>query len=342
MAKIALYYLRGGWEGVALLASDSTAALSANLTQSPRNGTLLLLPFRAALVQLRARVQEVWLPAQHDSGSHTLLATLNAEADRLADEGAKGARAFTVPWLPLFPGRVLATHHGRLILDPRKSAAAIAHQHNTAKYIKHFPPPDPEWSSTLLIDAIDNAALEPRAVHTTMPHRLLAAQLHPPGYGGVLCPYCHLASPDITVHLLRRCPPFFLQYLSLSWRLLRHPQVFPLLSASAGSSTLHQGAILDTPTLRVGLTWGVLPSPPHPDPSLPPHQVLLNLDGSWKVVSDDPRRPPLVHAQRTALAADHHAALAQHPPPLAPSTRGSPHPMDPRPFPASRARPRPP
>ena len=266
LAKIALYYLLGGWKGVALLATDSTAALSANLTQSPRNGTLLLLPFRAALVQLRARVQEVWLPAHHDSGSHTLLASLNAEADRLADEGAKGARAFTVPWLPLFPGRVLATHHGRLILDPRKSAAAVAHQHNTANYIKHFPPPDPTWSSTLLIDAIDDAALEPRAVHTTMLHRLLAAQLHPPGYGGVLCPYCHLASPDITVHLLRRCPPFFLQYLSLSWRLLRHPQVFPLISASAGSSTLQQGAILDTPTLPVGLTWGVLPPPPPPRP----------------------------------------------------------------------------
>ena len=50
VAKIELYYLLGGWRGVALLATDSTAALSANLTHSPRNGTLLLLPFCAALV----------------------------------------------------------------------------------------------------------------------------------------------------------------------------------------------------------------------------------------------------------------------------------------------------
>ena len=33
--------------------------------------------------------------------------------------------------------------------------------------------------------------------------------------GGVLCPYCHLPHDDITVRLLRNCPPFFLQYLAL-------------------------------------------------------------------------------------------------------------------------------
>ena len=138
---------------------------------------------------------------------------------------------------PLFRPSPL-THHGHLIFDPRKAAAAITLQHSKDEYIKHFPPPDPDWSSTHLIDAIDNAALEPRAVYTTMLHRLLAAQRHPPGYGGVVCPYCHLAQSDITDHLLRRCPPFFLQYLSIAWRLLRHPQVFPLLSTSTGSSTL--------------------------------------------------------------------------------------------------------
>ena len=269
---------------------------------------------------MRVRVQEVWFPAQHDSGSHTLLTMLNAEADRLADEDAKGARAYTVPWLPLFPGRVLSTHHCRLIFYPRKAATAIAVQNSTASYIKRFPPPDSDWSSTLLIDAIDNAVLQPRAVHTTMLHRLLAAQRHPPGYGGVLCPYCHLAQPDIADHLLRRRPPFFLQYLYLSWRLLRHPRVFPLISSTPGSSALHQGTILATPTLLVGLTWSFLPPPPpthtHTDRSRPPRQLLLNLDRSLKVVLDDPRHPPLLHTQRAALAADHHAALAQHPPSL--------------------------
>ena len=50
LAKIALYFLLGGWSGTVLLATDSTAALTANLTRAPRNGTLLLLPFRTALV----------------------------------------------------------------------------------------------------------------------------------------------------------------------------------------------------------------------------------------------------------------------------------------------------
>ena len=97
LAKVVLFFLRGDWTGVALLATDSAAALTAILTRSPRNGTLLLLLFRAALVQLRAQIQEVWLPAQHDTGASTLLAMLNAEADHLAEMGAREGRAYTVP-----------------------------------------------------------------------------------------------------------------------------------------------------------------------------------------------------------------------------------------------------
>ena len=136
LAKIALYFLLGDWSGTVLLATDSTAALTANMTRAPRNGTLLLLPFRTALVQLQARVQEVWLPAQHDTGATSLLAMLNAEADRLADHGALEARPFTVPWLPLFARRVVSTHQGRLILNPQKAAEAISRR---ARVLPAFP-----------------------------------------------------------------------------------------------------------------------------------------------------------------------------------------------------------
>ena len=281
LPKIALYFLLGGWSGTLVLATDSIAALTANLTRAPRNGTLLLLPFRTALVQLQARVLEVWLPAQHDSSASSLLAMLNAEADRLADLGALEARPFTVPWLPLFAGRVVSTHQGRLILNPQKAAEAISRRYAEREYTRHFPPPDPSWSSSLLIEAIDNATIEPRAVHTTMLHRLLSAQRHPPGYAGVVCPYCHLAQSDVTDHLIRRCPPFFLHYLTLAWRLLRHPQVFPLLSTSVGSSSLHLGAFLSTPSLVVGLSWDALPAPPPDVLGRSQRQLLLSLNGSW-------------------------------------------------------------
>ena len=59
-----------------------------------------------------------------------------------------------MPWLPLFPGRVPATHHGRLILDPRKSAAAIA----------------PEDSSlVILARACDLPAIQARLLETLSP-----------------------------------------------------------------------------------------------------------------------------------------------------------------------------
>ena len=113
-----------------------------------------------------------------------------------------------------------------------------------------------------------------------MLYRLLSAQRHPPGYGGVVCPYCHLAQSDITDHLLRHCPPFFLQYLTLAWCLLRHPQVFPLLSASVGSASLHLGALLSTPSLVVGLAWNALPAQPPTVLDQSQRQLLLSLNGS--------------------------------------------------------------
>ena len=335
LAKVALFFLLGDWSGTVLLATDSTAALTANLTRSPRAGTLLLLSFCAALIQLQAQILEVWLPAQHDSGATTPLAQLNAEADRLADLGAREARLNAVPWLPLFSGRVLATHQGRLVLDPRKTAEAITLHHHEAEFAQHFPPPDPTWSSSHIIDAMDNAAIEPGAIHTTMLHRLLAFQRHPPGYGGVVCPYCHLAQPDMADHLQRRCPPFFLQYLTLAWRLLRHPQVFPLLSSSSGSADLHLGTFLATPALVVGLTWNALPSPHRAVLRSAPRQLLLDLNGAWKVASEDPRRPPLLHAQRAAVAADHHVALAQQAPTLRQALDAGPFLWTPTPSPLS-------
>ena len=118
LAKIALLPLLTGWQGEVLLVTDSTAALMAGLTRAPQPGSLLVLPLRAALTGTKAHMREAWLPAQHDSGDHSLLAQLNAEADALADRGALAALPYTVPWLPVFAGRVLATHQGCLVLHP--------------------------------------------------------------------------------------------------------------------------------------------------------------------------------------------------------------------------------
>ena len=42
---------------------------------------------------------------------------------------------------------------------------------------------------------MDLAKIEPPAVQVTMLPRLLSAQHHPPLYGGVVGPYCHMANP---------------------------------------------------------------------------------------------------------------------------------------------------
>ena len=139
-----------------------------------------------------------------------------------------------------------------------------------------------------------------------MLHRLLSVQRHPPGYGRVLCLYCHLAHTDISVHLLRVCPVFFLHYLSAACQLLRHPLVFPI----------NLGTFAVTPTQLVGLTWDVLAIPRPPWARATPHQLVLNLTGTVKVANPNPKRPLLLAAQQAEVATARHEALAPTSPPL--------------------------
>ena len=115
-------------------------------------------------------------------------------------------------------------------------------------------------------------------------------------------------------HLLRRCPPFFLHHLLLSWRLLRHPRVLPLLTRDPTGTTLHAGTEVRTPQLRVGLHTGLSDpaGPPTPSPSV----LQLKLTGEWRVISEDSRRPPLLASHRQEVYADHLEALGQPPPTL--------------------------
>ena len=88
IAKIAAMFTLRGWSGAALFASDSTASQLCDLTRGPPPSSALSIPYRAALLSASFRMHEAWLPAQHDSGSASLLATLNAEADSLAPAGS--------------------------------------------------------------------------------------------------------------------------------------------------------------------------------------------------------------------------------------------------------------
>ena len=111
LAKIAVLFALGDWAGDVLLAIDSTVALMADLTRPPPSSSYLTVPFRAAIVHLRARIMEAWLPPQHDTGDVSLLARLNVEAEYLAELGAVVTRKSTAPWVHRFAGRCLATHH---------------------------------------------------------------------------------------------------------------------------------------------------------------------------------------------------------------------------------------
>ena len=63
-------------------------------------------------LQCSPRMHEAWLPAQHDSGSSSHLATLNAEADNLARRGLHTASPGTLPWAALYHGRIVALRDG--------------------------------------------------------------------------------------------------------------------------------------------------------------------------------------------------------------------------------------
>ena len=83
----------------------------------------------------------------------------------------------------------------------------------------------------------------------------------------------------------------------------------------------------------VGLAWNVLPPTPPPTPPDPhaSYSSTSTAPGKWPATILD--APPLLHAQRTAVAADHHAALAQHPPTLRQALETAPSLWTPAPSP---------
>ena len=89
------------------------------------------------------------------------------------------------------------------------------------------------WSSHVLCLAYERAKVPALALHRIMHLPLLRSQDHPPGYGGLTCPFCHYPYPDSTAHLQYHCPPHYALQLLLAWRLFTH---LPVLAATAVQS----------------------------------------------------------------------------------------------------------
>ena len=233
IAKIAAMFALRGWCSEASFASDSTASQLCDLTRGPPPSSALSIPYPAALLSPFFRMHEAWLPAQHDSGSASHLATLNAEADSLARRGLRAAFPWILPWSALFHGRIVALHEGAIFLSPARAAEA-AYAATTARiHALHLRPLPQGWSSHLLRLAYERAEIPARPLHRIMLLRLLHSQDHPLGYGGVTCPFCHRPYPDSAAHLQHHCPPHYALQLLSAWRLFTHP---PILAATPGHS----------------------------------------------------------------------------------------------------------
>ena len=144
--KAAMFALRG-WSGEALFASDSTASQLCYLTRGPPPSSGLSVPYWAALLSTSFCMHEAWLPAQHDSGSASHLATLNAEADSVARGGLRGASPWTLPWSALFHGRIVALHEGAIFLSPARAAEAAYAATTARTHALSLRPLPPGWSS---------------------------------------------------------------------------------------------------------------------------------------------------------------------------------------------------
>ena len=180
-----------GWSGEALFASDSSASELCDLTRGPPPTSALSIPYRTALLSATFRMHEARLPAQQDSGSSSHLATLDAEADILARRGLRTASPGTLPWAALYHGHIVAPRDGAIFLSPARAAEAAYAAATNRSHAQLFRPQPPGWSSHLLRLAYERAEVPALGLHRIMHLRLLRFQDHPPGYGGVTCPFCH-------------------------------------------------------------------------------------------------------------------------------------------------------
>ena len=295
IAKKAAMFALCGWSGEALFASDSTASQLCDLTRGPAPSSALSIPYRAALLSAYFRMHEAWLPAQHDPGSASHLATLNVEADALARRRLHTASPWTLPWSALFHRRIVGLREGAVFLRPSRAAEAVYAATTTRTRTLHLRPLPPGWSSHLLRLAYECAEVPALALHRVMHLRLLHSQDHPPGYGTVTCPFCHRPCSDSAAQLQYHCPPHYALQLLLAWRLFTHP---PVLAATAGHSPhLVTPFELRTATAAVYLSKH-LPAAPRPGP---PTQLGFSMLGMWHSTSPHGAPPLLDSTGREGL-----------------------------------------
>ena len=199
-----MFALRG-WSGEALFASNSTASQLCDLIRGPPPSSALSMPYRAALLTASFRMHEAWLPAQHDSGSVSHLATLNADADSLARRGLHAASPWTLPWSALFHSRIVVLREGAIFLSPAGTAEAAYAATTARTHAVHLRSLPPGWSFHLLHLAYERAEIPALGLHGIMHLRLLHSQDQPPGYEGVTCPFCHRPYLDSAAHLQYHC-----------------------------------------------------------------------------------------------------------------------------------------
>ena len=200
----------------------------------------------------------------------------------------------------------------------------------------HLRPLPPGWSSHLLRLAYERAEIPALALHRIMHLRLLHSQDHPPGYGGVTCPFCHRPYPDS-----RRPPP---APLPPRLRPAVTPRVAPVHAPAHHGSHCRP---LTPPRHPFRAPHGhhrsvPLRAPPsRPATRPPPTQLGFSLLGMWHSSSLHGAPPLLDSAGREELLRELLSTLSTTHTSLASLLRRAPsHVTDPPPPPPRRTSPR--
>ena len=201
--------------------------------------------FRHVLCLVPLILTERWLLTQKDSlDVGGLLASLNAAGDIPADSGATEGRPYTVPWLHIFEGRIIAECHGAVCPDPSASLDEMYSQLQCHEATREFQLLG-DWNARTIMVCLLIWTGSRQEVHMLSRRRMTQLQPLSP-IPTTTCDYCNTSIHTLPHRLQHGCATFYTVLVAAAWRWHIRPP-------TSSQATKTKGALLREHQLSKGL-----------------------------------------------------------------------------------------
>ena len=301
LARLLPLWHIGHWAGLVQLVTDSTTTCTHRFTRGPPERSVLALYFRHIMAACSGlRYHDLWVQAQHSTGTLDTLAQLNRRAHDLCQTALQKHRPRSIPLPGVLDGCSVGSIDGGTLFDPASTMGELYSRASSAPMGQRLR----QWDAVPWDRMYRNGGLPEADVYRALQLRLYALSSPPPGVGCYPCPFCATSVHNLVTHIRTQCPYAYVALFRTACALWHSPAVLRAVHLTdalpCAVLEVRDGLTLcDVHTLQAfGVQLGAAV------PQVPPTiaaMAVYSLGGLWYVQSSSQDAPPVTPADQAAL-----------------------------------------